>query len=58
VYGELGRFPLYVGRSFRLIKYGFKIIEYQDHKYVNIVHLYRILRNAIEVQCNKNNWAS
>ena len=27
VYGELGRFPLFVGRIFRIIKYWFKIIE-------------------------------
>ena len=47
VYGELGRFPLFVGRCFRIIKYWFKIIESQDHKYVNIV--YNILRNDIEV---------
>ena len=37
VYGELGRFPLFVGRFFRIIRYWFKIIESQDHKYVNIV---------------------
>ena len=29
------------------VKYWFKIIESQDHKYVNIV--YRMLRNDIEV---------
>ena len=39
----------YVVRCFRTIKYWFKVIESQDHKYVNIV--YRILRNDIEIQC-------
>ena len=32
---------------FRIIKYWFKINEFKDHKYVNIV--YRMLRNDIEV---------
>jgi len=41
---------------FRIIKYWFKINEFQDHKYVNIV--YKILRNDIEVFLNKKNWAS
>ena len=56
MYGELGRFPLFVGRLFRIIKSWFKIIESQDHKYVNIV--YKILRNDIEVFPNKKHWAS
>ena len=56
VYGELGRFTLFVGRFFRIIKYWFKIIESLDHKFVNIV--YKILRSDIEVFPNKNNWAS
>ena len=56
MYGELGRFPLFVDRSFRINKYWFKIIESQDHKYVNIV--YKILRNDIEVFPNKKHWAS
>ena len=41
---------------FRIIKYWFKIIESQDHKYVNIV--YKILRNDIEVFPNQKHWAS
>jgi len=46
----------YVGSIFRIIKYWFKIIESQDHKYVNIV--YRILRNDIKGFPKKKNWAS
>ena len=41
---------------FRIIKYWFKIIESQDHNYVNIV--YKILRNDIEVFPNQKHWAS
>jgi len=47
---------LFVGRCFRIIKCWFKIIESQDHKYVNIV--YKILSNDIEVFPNWKKWAS
>ena len=39
-----------------LVNYWFKIIESQDHKYVNIVS--KTLRSDIEVFLNKKNWAS
>ena len=52
VYGELGRYPLFITRYVRIVKYWSRIANSEN---ILIVHLYNYLVDA----CNKgvNNWA-
>ena len=53
VYGELGRYPLFITRYVRIVKYWSRIANSEN---ILIVHLYNSLVDA----CNKgvNNWAN
>ena len=52
MYGELGRYPLFITRYVRIVKYWARIVNSEN---ILIVHLYNSLVDA----CNKgvNNWA-
>ena len=55
VYGELGRFPLYVTRNVRILKYWFKILNSPDSL------LYKVYLQQVEflnVDANFNCWAT
>ena len=53
VYGELGRYPLYIFRHTRIIKYWLRIIDSEN---VIIKTLYNCLLNDLERGCN--NWCT
>ena len=53
VYGELGRYPLYVNRLYRIIKYWCKIMQTEN---IIIYTLYNCLLEKIN-QRNVKNWA-
>ena len=57
LYGELGRFPLYIERNIRMVKYFIKINTIKsDNCILNAVlndQIYSVYRD-----CNTNNWAS
>ena len=51
VYGELGRYPLYINRYVRIIKYWFKIIRSDD-----IIIQSVIKKSLLDLDNNKINW--
>ena len=56
VYGECGRTNFQTKRFLLLIKYWFKILTAEDHKYIKLI--YKIMLNDIEASPNTVNWAS
>jgi hypothetical protein len=55
VYGELGRYPLYVHRLLRIIKYWLKVVMHKPNPLVHSMYL-ELCRQIHPV--NSNNWAS
>ena len=53
VYGELGRYPLFINRYARIVKYWCKIVESDN---IVIKHIYNSL--LLDVQRGKQNWCS
>ena len=53
VYGELGRYPLFINRYSRIVKYWCKIVESDN---ILIKHIYNLL--LLDVQRGKQNWCS
>jgi len=53
VYSELGRYPLYVNRYARIIKYWFKLLT-RDNVILQAV----VTDSMQDIQCNKINWFS
>lgn len=53
VYGELGRYPLYINRHYRIIKYWSRVVNSNN---IIVQHLY----NSLKQDCNigTTNWAS
>ena len=51
VYGELGRFPMYVLRYHKIIKYWFKVLQTE-----NIILKNVYLQSLHDVKCGKRNW--
>ena len=53
VYGELGRYPLFINRFSRIVKYWCKIIETDN---ILIKYIYNSL--LLDIQMGKQNWCS
>ena len=53
---NIGRLELRTLRLYRIVKYWFKILSMPERKYVSI--MYNTMINDLEVNPNKNNWAS
>ena len=51
VYGELGRFPMYILRYHKIIKYWFKVLQTE-----NIILKNVYLQSLHDVKCGKRNW--
>ena len=57
LYGELGRFPLYIGRQIRIIKYWLNLYQ-TKHENCILRTLNAKLRHETEINSASSNWAS
>ena len=56
VYGDVGRYPLFIGRYKRIVKYRLHITQTNECKYVKMI--YNIMYQKSSVNMNTVNWAT